>query len=212
MPPGTSLQTGPTTQQYLDRRDKELKQTTGEAIFEKDFQNFTAEFQTAIEGHRQASAADDSLEAMEPHMNLTGKATPLLAAAGGWLSAFGMAPDKVRDFVSSAESLGALINERVINNSTVLKGNLSNRDMEIVQKSFMALGNTPEANAFIMDVMRAVNEKAKLRAELMAEADAAVRSREATVTEAKLMVERELGGSIFDRAAMQRWNYLKGTN
>lgn len=117
----------------------------------------------------KAQSADQILSQVQTLRNIdlkTGWGTEAIASAANILASLGnMSPEAAKKLATNAQVFQQVANERLWTVLNDAKGPQTEGDAERAKATWMQLRNTPQANAFIMDMMEAKAKRDKLKAE-----------------------------------------------
>lgn len=195
--PGVVKQ-GPSTQEQIDAAERDMKRGVRKTTWEQDIKLMGDLMKDAGAESLNAARQNAGLEAAWKDTQVSGKATPLLSAAGGWLASFGLAPARVLKFTNRAERLDSILQDRALLGTMALKGAISNADADRVEKAGGRLANTPDANKFIFAFAMSGNIRMMKRARLLAEGEKAVQEGSASKADVEAYVNGRMQESIFD--------------
>jgi hypothetical protein len=103
-----------------------------------------------------ATKARQAVDAMRRLKVKTGKLAPAATEAASWVSALGGDPKQFGlDNPATAQSFTAIGQQVVLDRQMAQKGPQTENDARRLEQTFAKLGNTPEANEFILDVTEA---------------------------------------------------------
>lgn len=141
-----------------------------------------------------ATNANLAIDAAYRDFEISGRFTPAMATVGGWWSALGVAPEKVQRFVSRAERLDSMFQDRTLIVMMTQKGVISDKDALRIEIAAGRWSNTPDANRFIADLAKSGNLRKIRRAEMLQKAFEMVVDSNGTLSygNAKLAVDAEL--------------------
>lgn len=192
------VQQTPTTEQQIDAAERDMKRGVRKTTWEQDIKLMGDLMKDAGAESLNAARQNAGLEAAWKDTQVSGKATPLLSAAGGWLASFGLAPARVLKFTNRAERLDSILQDRALLGTMALKGAISNADADRVEKAGGRLANTPDANKFIFAFAMSGNIRMMKRARLLAEGEKAVQEGSASKADVEAYVTGRMQESIFD--------------
>lgn len=160
-------------------------------------------FNPAIEQGRAATSQIANLDALKNIDMKTGWSTEAKAAAANVLTGLGIAPKNAELYATKAQQFQSVAMTKLWETLNNAKGPQTEGDANRAKATFAQLGNTPEANQFIVDFARAVANREKRRADFYNEA---------------LPVARQMGdltaidrswskidGSIWNDPVLKRW-------
>lgn len=111
----------------------------------------------------EADAAENNLANLYMLQNMdvsTGALEPTKAWASGLLESLGYDPMKMGlDKATNAQAFTAIANNAVLTKMQAQKGPQTETDAKRIEETVASLGNTPEANQFIMDAAIALEER-----------------------------------------------------
>ena len=137
------------------------------------------------------------------NMGSTGWGAETKAAAASVLSGIGLAPAKVQQFATDAQTFQ---NAMATNLQTVLnaaKGPQTEGDAERAAKTFAQLKNTPQANEFMLDLAQAKAERDAMRARFYEMALPVARGKGDLTEVEREWIKRQ--PSVFTMPSMTRW-------
>lgn len=137
------------------------------------------------------------------NLGTTGWGTEAKASAAGILSGLGLAPAKVQQFATDAQTFQ---NAMATNLQTVLnaaKGPQTEGDSERASKTFAQLRNTPQANEFMLDLAQAKAERDAMRAQFYEMALPIARDKGDLTEVEREWIKRQ--PSVFTMQSMSRW-------
>jgi hypothetical protein len=103
-----------------------------------------------------ATKARQAVDAMRRLKVKTGKLAPAATEAAAWVTSLGGDPKQFGlDNPATAQSFTAIGQQVVLDRQMAQKGPQTENDAKRLEQTFAKLGNTPEANEFIMDVTEA---------------------------------------------------------
>jgi hypothetical protein len=106
----------------------------------------------AQSARRQLTSIDSAQRVLDAGFR-TGFGTDVKAKAANFLAAMGV--KDAGKFATNAQTFLQAIKENVLAKQLEQKGVQTNQDAERIEQTFAQLGNTPEANQFMLDVARA---------------------------------------------------------
>jgi hypothetical protein len=124
-------------------------------------QSLVKEEESVATQAQAARRAVTSIESAQRVLNAgfrTGFGTETQAAAASFLGALGV--KEAGKFATKAETFLKAAKENVLARQLEQKGVQTNQDAERIEQTFAQLGNTPEANQFILDIARAQAKRA----------------------------------------------------
>lgn len=89
----------------------------------------------------------------------TGWGKEAIATGANFLTTMGVAPDKATEFASNAQTFKAAALEIVLQKQLMQKGPQTESDAKRLVETGSNLANTPQANRFILDVARSMNNR-----------------------------------------------------
>lgn len=163
----------------------------------------TNDYQPTITAGNSAQEMLSNINAMRSIPITTGWGTGAQAAAANVLTAMGMASDKVSQYASNAQAFNSMAMTQVNKVLNAAKGPQTDQDARRAQQTFASLGNTPQANAFILDYAQAAADmQARKAAYYQQMLPMAQKAGDLT------RVSREwqkIQGSIWDDPVMNKW-------
>jgi|GEM_PF-6894060 len=160
-------------------------------------------YQPVLDAGKSASDISANIQALRNIDLNTGWGTETRASAAAMLEGLGIAPANAKLFAANAQKFQSVAMDRLMTTLQAQKGPQTEGDAQRAQQTFVKLGNTPEANAFIMD---------------FAQAKANMDQRKAQYYEAALPLAQKVGdltrvdrewrkiqGSIWADPLLQRW-------
>lgn len=202
-----STPTGMTPNQEAERARQKAHQDMLRAFQGQGLAGFAKRNEVLQEATLAAQRSQIAVDAARRDVGNTGKLAPLLSEVGSWASAMGLAPDKVKRYTSSVEGLRALFNDAIIKNSVLLKGSISNADMDRLDKTYATISGTPQGNMFILDFITEVNRRTQRRAEMYALGVDAVGENQAKYSEVEAEIARRLNVNPLDDPSSAMYKY-----
>lgn len=89
----------------------------------------------------------------------TGWGKEAIATGANFLTTMGVAPDKATEFASNAQTFNAASQEIVLQKMQAQAGPQTDSDAKRIIATGSSLANTPQANRFILDVARSMNNR-----------------------------------------------------
>lgn len=167
---------------------------------EKSFRPTLSDAQSA----RQSNTLIDAYRSL-PLSQRTGWGTQAMATAANVLTGMGIAPDRVRELASDSQMFNNLAMQQNWQMLMEQKGPQTEGDAQRARQVFAQLGNTPEANEFIWDFTKAMNDQKIERARFyQSNYDAAKRSGDLSSIESA-WADKSQGWSLFDQPSMKKW-------
>jgi hypothetical protein len=133
-----------------------------------------------------------------------GWAAPLQAAAAQFLTGTGMAPEAVQQVAANAEIFKQAGMTRLWEVLNAAKGPQTEGDATRAKATFAQLGNTKQANEFILDLMQAIAERDKMKASFYQKAIPVANERNGELHVIPLEWQQRVP-SIFQMPTMQKW-------
>jgi hypothetical protein len=124
----------------------------------KQLADESKEVQTAAQAARKAMASVESAQRVLNRGFVTGFGTEAKAAAANVLASLGV--KEAKKFATDAQTFQKAAMENVLARQLEQKGIQTNQDASRIEQTFTQLGNTPEANQFILDISRAQAQRA----------------------------------------------------
>lgn len=150
------------------------------------------------------SAAQSNLDNIKGlrSVNLrTGAGTETLGALANWGAAFGI--PQAEKYAGNVQQFRALALENVNKELNLAKGPQTDQDAQRAKSIFVQLGNTPQANEFLLDYRQAAEQQKKRAAAFHADAlPLATNSGDLSEVSRRW---RKVAGSIWDDPIMQKW-------
>lgn len=133
-----------------------------------------------------------------------GWTAPVRAAVAQFFAGTGMAPDAVNQVAASAEIFRQAGATRLWEVLNAAKGPQTEGDASRAKQTFAQLGNTRQANEFILDLLEAIATRDRQRAQFYQAAIPLANERGSDLMEIPREWNR-LQKSVFDMPSMQRW-------
>lgn len=151
----------------VDKSVKDSRLKTQEAL-NTDF--ISGSYRPALEASQVARDSNTRLDALRSIdlTNATGWGTETKASLGRVLTGLGLAPEEVNNYVSDADKFKAVVSQAVNQDLLAQKGPQTEGDAQRAYNIQASLGNTPQANQFIIDMAQAVNNLKIKKAEFYA--------------------------------------------
>ncbi len=167
----------------------------------KDF--IDKSYRPTLDAARGASQANARLDALQSIDLTTGWGTEAKAGAANILASFGIAPESAKQLTANSQIFNAIVSKEVNEELMLQKGPQTEGDSQRAFNIQAQLGNRPEANQFIIDMARALNDQKIKKAKFFSQN----RKRATDAGDlASLDLEwQEQQGSIFDKPSMQKW-------
>lgn len=162
-------------------------------------------YQPLIDAGSAAQANLDNIRGLRNIELKTGAGTETLVALANWGAAFGV--PKAEQYASNVQKFRSLAMENVNKELNLAKGPQTDQDAARAQSIFAQLGNTPQANQFLLDYREAV-ERYKQRAAAFHQDGIAIASNTGDLSEVSRRW-RKVAGSIWDDPVMQKWERRK---
>lgn len=102
------------------------------------------------ERSNQARREISLLQSLQRNPIDTNAATPISSTAAAWLSALGVKDDQLKDLASNSQKFNGAAKDLVLQKQLAQKGPQTESDARRVEQTVAQLGNTREANAFII--------------------------------------------------------------
>ena len=180
-------------------------ETSGRVKLNEDF--IEKEYRPTMDAASAASRMNFMADAIEKLDIRTGKGADFMAGAAKILTGMGLAPAAVEQYASDATKFQSFVmknNWEVLN---LAKGPQTEGDSQRAMATWMQLENTPEANKYIADFMRAANARVKEKAAYYRKnMSRAKGSGELDNLEREWADSPEANKSIFDYPSMKKWN------
>jgi hypothetical protein len=122
-------------------------------------------YQKVNEAGNLANDIIDQVSTVEAIQTPQGALEPAKLKAGALYEAFGGDPKTFSDSIAAGQSYQALTLDMMLDKTKKLKGAISEKEMDVIRKTVPQLGNTPEANQFLIDTAKASAYKARAKAE-----------------------------------------------
>lgn len=115
----------------------------------------TNSYRTTLDAGRTAGDLSNSLAAFRSIPLETGWGTEAKGAAANFLTTLGVAPESVQQYAGDVQRFQSIAMDRLQNSLMQQKGPQTEGDAQRAGKTFAQLGNTPQANKFIVDFAQA---------------------------------------------------------
>jgi hypothetical protein len=161
-------------------------------------------YQPTLDAGKSASDISANIQALRNIDMNTGWGTEAKASGAAMLEGLGIAPANAKLFASNSQKFQSVAMEKLMTTLSAQKGMQTEGDADRAGKTFVALKNTPEANAFIMDFAQAKANMDQRRAQYY-EAALPLAQKAGDLTR----VDREwrkVQGSIWADPTLQRWS------
>lgn len=161
-------------------------------------------YQPTLDNGKLASDLSANIQAVRNIDLNTGWGAETKASAAAMLEGLGIAPANAKLFASNAQKFQSVAMDRLLTTLGAQKGPQTEGDAQRAQQTFVKLGNTPEANAFILDFAQAKANQDQRKAQFY-EAALPVAQKAGDLTR----VDREwrkIQGSIWADPTLQRWS------
>lgn len=156
-----------------------------------------------LKAESSARSNNDQLTALDNIDLKTGFGTEALAALSSPFAALGYKP--AEKYTKSVESFRSIVNDQQLNKQMQQAGVQTEGDAKRSMATLAQLGNTPEANAFIKDYARAVNNAVLAKAQFYSAAhNHALERGESNLTKLD-STWRKASYSIWDDPVLARW-------
>lgn len=160
-------------------------------------------YQPTVEAGAKATDLQASIQAVRSIDLNTGWGTEQKAQGAAMLEGLGIAPSSAKLFAANAQKFQSVAMDRLLTTLAAQKGPQTEGDSTRAQQTFVKLGNTPEANRFVLDFAQAKANMDQRRADYYQQAlPLAQRSGDLT------RVDREwkkIQGSIWVDPVLQPW-------
>ncbi|MET3390635.1 hypothetical protein ABIC33_001258 [Variovorax sp. 1140] len=161
-------------------------------------------YQPVLDAGKSASDISANIQALRNIDLNTGWGTETRASAAAMLEGLGIAPANAKLFAANSQKFQSVAMDRLMTTLQAQKGPQTEGDAQRAQQTFVKLGNTPEANAFIMDFAQAKANMDQRKAQYY-EAALPLAQKAGDLTR----VDREwrkIQGSIWADPILQRWS------
>lgn len=161
-------------------------------------------YQPTMDAGKQASDVQASIQAVRNIDAKTGWGTEAKANAAAMLEGMGIAPGNAKLYASNAQKFQSVAMDRLLSTLQAQKGPQTEGDSTRAQQTFAKLGNTKEANDFILDFAEAKANMDRRRAEYYEQAlPLAQRTGDLPRVDREW---RKIQGSIWADPVLQRWS------
>jgi hypothetical protein len=170
----------------------------------------TNSYRPTIDNGRAARQANVNLDILEklPISEKTGWGTTAKVTGARVLEGLGIAPDAAKQYASNAQVYNRAVNENLWNLLGTQKGVQSEGDAARAKATFASLENTPEANKYTTDLLRATNNLRVKQADFYSKHYAeALRTGRAYELESAW---QQQAPSLWDDPAMSKWKNSGG--
>ena len=106
-----------------------------------------------------AKKANFQLSALEGIDFKTGWGAQTKGYAASVLASFGIAPEQAKKYASDSQSFASIMQDQILQKQLAQKGPQTESDAKRMQQAGVQLTNTPQANAFIIAVAKAQNNR-----------------------------------------------------
>jgi len=158
-------------------------------------------YQPIADAGAASSGNLDNIKALRSVDLKTGAGTETLGALANWGAIFGI--PNAEKYAGNVQQFRALAMESVNRELNQAKGPQTDQDAKRAQSLFAQLGNTPQANQFLLDYREAA-ERQKQRAAAFHTDALPLATSSGDMTEVTRRW-RKVAGSIWDDPAMQKW-------
>jgi hypothetical protein len=139
-----------------------------------------------------------------------GMGSDTLVGIGRFMSMFGLADEKIAKYTSSAEAFGSIFSDAVLTKQLAQAGVQTESDARRMERTFAALKNTPQANAFILDYTEALAQVQQIKAEFYSRAHQRAMQNAATGRTPINLQQidsdwRKVGIGITNMPSMRKW-------
>lgn len=170
-------------------------------LLNKDF--VSNSYRPTMEQAQGAAQANARLEALR-NIDLTGNTgwgTETAASAASVLTGLGFGGEEARKLASDAQTFKSVVSKQVNEELMLQKGPQTEGDAQRAFNIQAQLGNTPEANAFIIDMSQALNDQKIAKAQFFAQS-----ANKGYPLEAEW---QQMQKSIFDHPNMQKYRNIQ---
>lgn len=206
---GGAGQAGKNAADIATGEDAERARKTGAVIpaaqtdINTDFTENT--YRPALDAAETAKATNARIDVVKS-LNLTGKTgwgTEAKASAAGVLVGMGIAPDQANAYAADAQIFKSMVSKNVNEELAAQKGPQTEGDSQRAFTIQAQLGSMPEANAFILDMAKAQNNrKIERAAYFTANRDRALKTGNLAALENEWQAQQK---SIFDDPIMRKY-------
>ena len=171
----------------------------------KDFIDKT--YRPVVSAGEAAQSHLGSIAALRNINMQTGWGTDAMAKGAEALASMGI--KNAEKFATSAQQFNSVVYEKLMAEQKAQAGPQTEKDFKNIQQTWVKIGNTPQANAFILDLAEARANAAKRKAEFYGKAMSI-----AATTKDYLSVDahwQKVQRSLFDDPVMQKWKTQQKT-
>jgi hypothetical protein len=170
----------------------------------KDF--IDNEYRPTMKLAETASRMNSQADAIERLNLTTGPGASTKAMFANVLTGMGLAPEKVERFASDSQAFKAFMMQNNWELLNQAKGPQTEGDAQRAQETWLRLENSPNANKYIADFMRAANARVKAKADFYRKNyGAAQDSGDLGKMERDWLASPDADKSIFDDPRMKKW-------
>lgn len=171
----------------------------------KDFIDKT--YRPVVSAGEAAQSHLGSIAALRNINMQTGWGTDAMAKGAEALASMGI--KNAEKFATSAQQFNSVVYEKLMAEQKAQAGPQTEKDFKNIQQTWVKIGNTPQANAFILDLAEARANAAKRKAEFYGKAMSIADTRKdyLSVDAHWQKVQR----SLFDDPVMQKWKLQQKT-
>lgn len=161
-------------------------------------------YQPTVDAGKTANDLQASIQAIRNIDVKTGWGSEAKANAAGMLEGLGIASGNAAMYASNAQKFQSVAMDKLMTTLQAQKGPQTEGDSDRAKQTFVALKNTPEANAFILDFAEAKANMDRRRAEYYQQAlPLAQKSGDLPRIDREW---RKIQGSIWADPVLQRWS------
>ena len=176
----------------------------------KDF--IDNEYRPTMKLAETASRMNSQADAIERLNLTTGPGASTKAMFANVLTGMGLAPEKVERFASDSQAFKAFMMQNNWELLNQAKGPQTEGDAQRAQETWLRLENSPNANKYIADFMRAANARVKAKADFYRKNyGAAQDSGDLGKMERDWLASPDADKSIFDDPRMKKWTKPEAT-
>jgi hypothetical protein len=140
-----------------------------------------------------------------PLSQRTGWGTQAIATAANILTGLGIAPDQAKAIASDAQMFNNLMMQQNWQMLVEQKGVQTEGDAQRARLVFAQLGNTPDANEFIWDMTKALNDNKIEKGRFFSQQYGPARQSGDLAQIESAWAEQNKGFSLFDQPSMKKW-------
>jgi hypothetical protein len=160
-------------------------------------------YQPTIEAGRVATDLDNSIQALRNIDIKTGWGAEAKANAASMLAGLGISVGSSEMYAANAQKFQSIAMDKLMTTLQAQKGIQTEGDADRAKQTFVSLSNTPEANAFVLDLAQAKASVDRKRAQYYEQALPMAQKR-GDLTEVNRRWAK-LQPSIWDDPMMQKW-------